>query len=375
MNRKIVYLEFDGWKDSNYKTYAKIVGDIESITDLIAHELTLLGKNILNKIPYVQLMLTNPNGVNEFKLYELHDWTPIDVANINDNWIISDQYIILKIGENPYNHLVHSILINCPNLLHKTSKQDIINIIQSVIDKFEPSIWDEEEVSEEGSETDETDADGSEDEHSEDNEVKDEIKSEVDDETEDPEVTDPEQSESESEDEKQYDKIKPEGTEPEGTDFKETDPELSEIDDNNESEDNISDIDESDIFSEIEDEDNLREIENEIENLLDIQINKLNEPEVKVEPIVESKSEKKQKEPIVEIPKEMESEKKRKPKPVVEYEKIDNKDLTVEILLSKDWRLIEIDNWLRGFKLKLTGNKPAKIERLKEYINNNNECL
>ena len=39
MEKKIVYLEFDGWKNPEYKSEAKIVGDIQLIAYEIASKL------------------------------------------------------------------------------------------------------------------------------------------------------------------------------------------------------------------------------------------------------------------------------------------------------------------------------------------------
>ena len=129
MNKKVVYLEFDGWKDKNFKEYAKIIGDIETITINLSNKLKSIGKIIKADVPYVRLSTKKPDNNHELKLYELHEWTPIDISNIHEKFVISDTYIVLNIGENPYNHLVHSILIDSPNLLANTSKQEIINIL------------------------------------------------------------------------------------------------------------------------------------------------------------------------------------------------------------------------------------------------------
>jgi hypothetical protein len=147
MSKKVVYLEFDGWTDNNYKEYAKIIGDIETITKNLSNELKKIDIKIISDIPLVKLSERKPDNNHELKLYELHDWTAIDITNVHEKFIISDTYVILNIGINPYNHMVHSKLINSCNLLAKHTKQQIIDILAKVIDNFEPTIWEESEVS------------------------------------------------------------------------------------------------------------------------------------------------------------------------------------------------------------------------------------
>jgi hypothetical protein len=140
MVQKILQVEFDGWRNDKFKTEARIVGDIQ----LLAHELAnkLYMKDLVSKDPYVVLSLKKPDGDHELKLYELHNWTEIDISDMS-NWIVTDQYIVLRLGSNPYNEMVHTKLVYCKDLLHLHSKDDIFKIVTDVVKSFEPSILDE----------------------------------------------------------------------------------------------------------------------------------------------------------------------------------------------------------------------------------------
>ena len=309
--KKIVNLEFNGWKNEDYKTHACVVGDIHILSMELASRLS--NKTIIGSQPYVQLSLQKPDNDHEHKLYEFHNWTTVDINN-PENWVVTDNYIVLQLGNNPFNHMVHSILINSPNLLHNNSKQDIINIIHDVVEKFEPTLYDEEV---------------------EDVEVED-----IDDEVEDNDEVDEDEEDDEVEDIDEDD--------------------IEEVEDIDE--DDIENVEDNEVEdNEVEVEDNEDEVEEDIEE----DIENVKEDEVEeVENVKEDDIEDNEVEDIENV------EIKDEDVEIKDENKTDNKEkqFTLEDLHSRNYKIDELKNLLRRFNLKISGNKKDLIERLEQYL-------